>query len=197
MPVVAPALAGIVSNMFVLHPGVAEKILRPVIVYAFLVVCLRVFGKRQLAQLNPFDLVVLLSISNTVQNAIIGDDNSVTGGLLGAFSLFAVNYLVVRFVFKHRTLDQILEGSPTVLIENGRVCRDALAKELLSQPELEVVAHRQGFSSLEEVESCVLEPGGVFYIRRKAPPVDLQQAEIMTKLDQLGRQIAELKGRAG
>src|SRR5690242_1211796 len=75
-----------------------EKMLRPVIVYVFLVALLRVFGKRELAQLNPFDLVVLLSLSNTVQNAIIGDDNSVAGGLVGAVTLLGVNYLVVRFL---------------------------------------------------------------------------------------------------
>ncbi len=124
------------SDMFTPAIPVAEKILRPVVVYVFLVVLLRVFGKRELAQLNPFDLVVLLSLSNTVQNAIIGNDNSVTGGLIGAFSLLAVNYVVVRFLFRHRRLDQIMEGTPTVLIEHGRVQRRALAKELLTEPEL-------------------------------------------------------------
>ena len=92
--------------MFVLMLPLAEKILRPVVVYLALVVLLRIFGKRELAQLNPFDLVVLLSLSNTVQNAIIGNDNSVSGGLIGAFALLGVNYLVVRFLFKHRRLDQ-------------------------------------------------------------------------------------------
>src|SRR5579871_6200462 len=97
-----------------------EKIVRAAAVYVFLIVGLRLSGKRELAQLNPFDLVVLLSLSNTVQNAIIGDDNSLLGGLIGAFTLLAINYGVVRFLFKHRRLDQILEGSPTVLIENGK-----------------------------------------------------------------------------
>src|SRR5215471_11875122 len=92
----------ILHDMFALGLPVAEKIARPVIIYFALVVLLRIFGKRELAQLNPFDLVVLLSISNTVQNAIIGDDNSTTGGLIGAFSLFAMNYFVVRFLFRHR-----------------------------------------------------------------------------------------------
>src|SRR5437773_6169573 len=142
--------------MFILSLPIAEKIVRPIIVYVFLVAFLRVFGKRELAQLNPFDLVVLLSLSNTVQNAIIGDDNSVTGGLIGAFTLLAVNYLVVRFLFKHRRLDQMLEGSPTVLIEHGQVLGDALAKELLTPGELLNVAHRQGFESLNEIERCVL-----------------------------------------
>src|SRR3954470_14477526 len=84
-----------------LVPGapVLEKIIRPVIVYFALVIGLRVFGKRELAQINPFDLVVLLSLSNTVQNAIIGNDNSVSGGLIGALSLLTINYLVVRFLF--------------------------------------------------------------------------------------------------
>ena len=115
-------------EIFALGAPVAEKVLRPVIVYVFLVVLLRIFGKRELAQLNPFDLVVLLSLSNTVQNAIIGNDNSLTGGLIGAFTLLAVNYLVVRFLFRHRRLDQIFEGKPTVLMEHGHVVKKALAQ---------------------------------------------------------------------
>src|SRR5215212_11916999 len=98
------------QEMFRLTVPLAEKMLRPIVIYVFLVIALRIFGKRELAQLNPFDLVVLLSLSNTVQNAIIGDDNTVTGGLLGAFTLLLVNYLVVRFLFKHKRLDQIIEG---------------------------------------------------------------------------------------
>src|SRR5438552_10639930 len=152
------------DHMFTLMLPVAEKMLRPTIVYVFVVVMLRIFGKRELAQLNPFDLVVLLSVSNTVQNAIIGEDNSLIGGLIGAFTLFAVNYLVVRFLFKHRRLDEILEGQPTVLMEHGQVLGDALAKELLTPGELLNVAHRQGFESLNEIERCVLEPGGIFFI---------------------------------
>lgn len=181
-------------DMFRLAVPVAEKMLRPIIVYIFLVVLLRIFGKRELAQLNPFDLVVLLSLSNTVQNAIIGDDNSVTGGLIGAFTLLGVNYLVVRFLFKHRRLDQILEGTPTVLIENGRINVRGLGKELLTRPELLTVLHRQGFSRLEEVERCVLEPGGTFHIRGKEPALPLRHhGELMGRLDQLSAQIAELK----
>ena len=88
------------QNMFALPIPLAEKLLRPVIVYLVLVVLLRIFGKRELAQLNPFDLVVLLSLSNTVQNAIIGNDNSVSGGVIGAFSLLAVNWIVVRVLFR-------------------------------------------------------------------------------------------------
>src|SRR6266849_5830693 len=102
---------GIWKDMFVLGLPILEKILRPIIVYVFLIVGLRLSGKRELAQLNPFDLVVLLTLSNTVQNAIIGDDTSVTGGIISATSLLAVNYLVVRFLYDHRKLDQLVEGS--------------------------------------------------------------------------------------
>ena len=96
--------------MFALSLPVGEKILRPILVYIFLVLLLRIFGKRELAQLNPFDLVVLLTLSNTVQNAIIGDDNSVTGGMIGAATLLIVNYIVVRTLYGHKRLDRLVEG---------------------------------------------------------------------------------------
>ena len=177
-------------------PGLplAEKVLRPVVVYAALVLLLRVFGKRELAQLNPFDLVVLLSLSNTVQNAIIGEDNSVAGGLVGAVSLLGVNYFVVRFMFRHRRLDQLLEGEPTTLIENGKVCEAALARELLTVGELQTVAHRQGFARLEEVQCCVLEPGGSFFIEGHTPPADERRhRELLARIEDLGRQLEEMK----
>lgn len=181
-------------DMFWLSLPVTEKALRAVIVYLFLVVLLRIFGKRELAQLNPFDLVVLLSLANTVQNAIIGDDNSVTGGLIGAFTLLTANYLVVRFIFKHRRLDQFLEGEPTTLIERGHVRRDGLAKELMTESELLAVAHRQGFASLQDIERCVLEPGGAFFIQGKTPILEERHhAELLARLDQIDQQLAELR----
>ena len=125
------------KDMFVLGLPLAEKILRPIFVYAFLVISLRLSGKRELVQLNPFDLVVLLTLSNTVQNAIIGDDNSVSGGIIGATSLLAVNYLVVRFLYGHKRIDQLVEGEADVLIENGAVRLDRLKKELISPTQLE------------------------------------------------------------
>src|SRR5467141_1844700 len=106
-------------DMFVLSLPVAENVLRPIVVYAFLVVALRLAGKRELAQLNPFDLVVLLTLSNTVQNAIIGDDNSVTGGVIGASTLLLVNYLVVKYLHRHEKLERFVEGEPAVIIEHG------------------------------------------------------------------------------
>ncbi len=147
---------------------------------------LRVFGKRELAQLNPFDLVVLLSLSNTVQNAIIGNDNSLSGGLIGAFALLVTNYLVVRFLFRHRRLDQVFEGTPTTLIEHGNVRPENLARELLTYSELMTVLHRQGFDSLNDVEQCILEPGGTFDIRRKSPPADqIHHLELLQKLREI------------
>ena len=116
-------------DMFVLGVPVAEKVLRPIVVYTFLIVGLRLAGKRELAQLNPFDLVVLLTISNTVQNAIIGDDVSVSGGLISAATLLVVNHFVVAYLYSHESLDQLIEGSPDVLIENGRVLTDRLKRE--------------------------------------------------------------------
>jgi uncharacterized membrane protein YcaP (DUF421 family) len=184
---------GMWNATFALGAPVLEKVLRPVLVYFFLVVALRVFGKRELAQLNPFDLVVLLSLSNTVQNAIIGNDNSLTGGLIGALALLAMNYLVVRFLFRHRRLDQIFEGQPTTLIEHGHIIEPALAKELLTRIELTTVLHRQGFDSLEEVERCVLEPGGTFYIQRKMPATEtVEHNEVMRALHELNGKLDRL-----
>src|SRR5213082_1751195 len=112
--------------MFVLGVPVAEKVLRPIIVYVFLIVGLRVAGKRELAQLNPFDLVVLLTLSNTVQNAIIGDDNSITGAIIGAATLLLVNFMIVRFLYRHEKIDRLVEGEPCHLIENGKLLHNQL-----------------------------------------------------------------------
>lgn len=186
----------IFHNMFSLTVPVLEKIIRPVIVYVFLVTFLRVFGKRELAQLNPFDLVVLLSLSNTVQNAIIGDDNSVSGGVIGAFALLGVNYIVVRFLFKHRRLDQIFEGKPTTLVEGGKLQKQALAKELLTEIDLKTVAHKQGFSNINDIEKCVLEPGGSFFIKGKTPRTDdIRHNELMTEIKELRKLVKELRGQ--
>src|SRR5260370_13618269 len=157
------------KDMFVLGLPLAEKILRPIIVYALLVVSLRLAGKRELVQLNPFDLVVLLTLSNKVQNAIIGEDNSVLGGIIGATSLLATNYLVVRFLYDHRKLDQLVEGRADVLVEGGKVRTQNLKKELITVAQLEAAARKQGFDSLSAVDQCVLEPGRTLSFLRKTP----------------------------
>jgi uncharacterized membrane protein YcaP (DUF421 family) len=186
---------GIWKDMFVVTLPILEKILRPVIVYFFLVVMLRLSGKRELVQLNPFDLVVLLTLSNTVQNAIIGDDNSVSGGLLGATSLLAVNYLTVRFLYKHKNLDQLVEGKADVLIENGKLRPENLKKELITTAQLEAAARKQGFGSLSEVDQCILEPGGTLSFIGKKPDADvLRHKELLDHIDRLKDELALLRG---
>lgn len=183
------------KDMFVLGVPLLEKILRPVVIYAFLVISLRLSGKRELVQLNPFDLVVLLTLSNTVQNAIIGDDNTVLGGIIGATSLLATNYLVVRFLYDHRKLDQIVEGRADVLIEYGKVHTQHLKKELITMPQLLAAAHKQGFASLSEVEQCVLEPGGTLtFIGKKPAAEDVRHQELLGKMESLAHEIALLRG---
>ena len=181
-------------DMFVLNIPILEKILRPIIVYGFLIVGLRLSGKRELAQLNPFDLVVLLTLSNTVQNAIIGEDNTVSGGLIGAATLLLVNYLVIRFLFTHKRVDRFVEGDPDVLIERGRILENRLKKELLTRQELETAAHRQGFASLQDIDRAVLEPGGgIFFSGKKPAPDKAQQSELIQRLDAIALQLNELR----
>jgi uncharacterized membrane protein YcaP (DUF421 family) len=183
------------KDMFVLALPIAEKILRPICVYAFLVVGLRLSGKRELVQLNPFDLVVLLTLSNTVQNAIIGDDNSVTGGIIGATSLLIVNYLVVRFLYKHRSLDQLVEGKADILIEGGKVYTQRLKKELITMAQLEAAARKQGFESLSEVDQCVLEPGGtISFIGKKPGSDETRHQVLMQRIDALMAEVVKLRG---
>jgi uncharacterized membrane protein YcaP (DUF421 family) len=182
------------AHMFVLALPVAEKILRPIVVYFFLVIGLRLAGKRELAQLNPFDLVVLLTLSNTVQNAIIGDDNSVTGGIVGAATLLLVNYLVVRFLFRHEKLDRLVEGEPTVLIESGRILENKLAEEVLSLQELEAAAHKQGFGDLREVDHATLDPSGtICFAAKQPPPEEMRHRELLERLEQLTRELTTLR----
>ncbi len=183
------------KDMFVMGLPLLEKILRPIIVYAFLIVGLRLSGKRELVQLNPFDLVVLLTLSNTVQNAIIGDDNSVSGGIIGATSLLVINYLVVRFLYDHRKLDQLVEGRADVLIENGSVQTQHLKKELITMEQLSAAARKQGFESLGEVQQCVLEPGGTLtFIGKKPDTEDVRHQEVLKHLGSLREELAQLRG---
>ena len=183
----------ILQDMFGLSLPLAEKVLRPIVVYAFLVIMFRLAGKREAAQLNPFDLVVFLTISNTVQNAIIGEDNSITGGLIGAATLFLVNAVVVRFLYRHQTLDRLVEGTATVLIDHGHVVQASLERELITRAELEAAAHKQGFASLSDVRRALLEPGGaISFIGREPAPDDARHRELLSRLDALQRQVAAL-----
>jgi uncharacterized membrane protein YcaP (DUF421 family) len=190
--------ATLLNDILRLEVPILEKIVRPVLVYLFLVGGLRLAGKRELAQLNPFDLVVLLTLSNTVQNAIIGPDNSVTGGLIGASTLLLVNYFVVRFFYRHERLERLVVGDPDVLIEGGEIKSDRLKKELISLSELEAAARKQGFDSLDEVERAVLEPGGTFsFNAKKRTPEMLRHEELLARLDAIARELQSLRLQKG
>jgi uncharacterized membrane protein YcaP (DUF421 family) len=190
------------SNMFVLGLPVVEKILRPIIVYLFLIIGLRLAGKRELAQISTIDLVVLMMLANTVQNAIIGNDTSLSGGLIGAAALLAVNALVVRYLYRHRRLEEAIEGTADMLIIAGRLNMPALERELITIPELEAAARRQGIASLDEVETARLEPGGaITFIIRPPGLEEKRQRELVRRLDQLSREVTllrkELAGKNG
>ncbi len=182
------------SSMFHMQAPLAEKILRPVIMYVVLIAFLRIFGKRELAQLNPFDLVVLLSLANTVQNAIIGNDNSVTGGVVGAFALLAINWLLMRLLYRFPRVNAAMEGKPTVLIRDGKIDEAALKTEALRRPELMTVLHKDGVESLGEVQRCTLEPNGTFYIERSSPaPEELDRRRMMEAVEALRSEVAQLR----
>ena len=184
----------ILDHMFQIPLPLAEKIVRPIIVYLVLVVLLRVFGKRELAQLNPFDLVVLLSLSNTVQNAIIGDDNSVSGGVVGAISLLAINWIVVKLLFRSRRLTRALEGRATVLVRNGQPDLRAMQRESLTREELLSVIHRQGLEGFHAVHRCELEPNGTFYVEPYDPgAAEKRHMELVEQLEAIKRQVAALR----
>jgi uncharacterized membrane protein YcaP (DUF421 family) len=187
----------ILNNMFHLPLPILEKLLRPVVVYLTLVILLRIFGKRELAQLNPFDLVVLLSLSNTVQNAIIGDDNSVTGGIIGAIGLLGINWIVARFLFDSPRLTRVLQGRATVLVRDGKVDEKAMQRESLTHEELIEVIHKQGFTTIHQVGLCQLEPSGTFYVEAMEPStVERHYAELLARLDTLTKEVAALRSQS-
>lgn len=147
---------------------IAEKVLRTVAVYGGVAILLRLGGKRDLAQLNSFDLVVMLLLSNVVQNAVIGTDNSLTGGLLGAGVLVALNSVVVRAAGRNAKATAIFEGTPTVLVRAGRYDDAALRREGLRKADVDVAIRRQGAHDVGEVEEAVLEPGGSITVTMRA-----------------------------
>lgn len=181
-------------------PGISilEKIIRAVIIYFFVIVGLRIFGKRELAQLNPFDIVVLFLLSNTVQNSLIGNDNSLTGGLIGAAALFIIDYIIVRFIYSNKKAENILEGSSNILVENGVIKTENLKKELITIAELEMSAHKQGFGSLEEIERSEIDPdGAVTFIPKKPTPNEEHYQELLSRIDILTQEVIALKSQIG
>jgi uncharacterized membrane protein YcaP (DUF421 family) len=137
-----------------------ELILRALIVYLFLLVLLRLTGKRQVGQLSPFDLVLLLVLSNSVQNAMNGGDNSVLAGIILATTLVALNGLVGLLTFKNKKLERLIEGRPEVLIHNGKLYEDVLHRERLTMHEMNAALREAGCSCPDEVQYAVLETNG-------------------------------------
>jgi uncharacterized membrane protein YcaP (DUF421 family) len=183
-----PVLASISDDLFTIGVPLLEKVLRTVAVYAGILVLLRIAGRRDLAQLNSFDLVVLLLLSNVVQNAIIGADNSLWGGIVGAVTLLAVNAVVVRLAQHSDATVALLEGTPERLVEEGRADPRALARLGLRLADLRVALARQGAPSIEQVEDATLEPGGsiVVQLRQEATPATRADVDrLEAKLDRL------------
>ena len=162
------------AGLLVPEVPVAEKIVRSVVVYLFLLAAFRFTGKRQVGQLTPFDLVVLLIISNVVQNAVIGPDNSLGGGLLGAVVILILNGLLVEVTYRSKRLRRLLEAAPTILVHNGRLLEKNLARERISLDDLHAAMRRAGVIDVEHVHVAMLEEnGGISVIPRASQPPGL------------------------
>jgi uncharacterized membrane protein YcaP (DUF421 family) len=179
---------GMWNDMLTFGIGAPEKIVRTVAVYLALALLLRLAGKRDLAQLNSFDLVVMLLLSNVVQNAVIGPDNSLSGGLLGAVVLVTFNAAVVRLAVRSDRLHRLLDGTATVLAQRGRWNPRALAREGLRQEDVDAALRRQNANTVADTELVSLEPGGAVLTtllpgRESATRDDVERLE--AKLDAL------------
>lgn len=168
----------IAHDLWTIQIPVLEKVLRTVLVYGGLAVLLRVGGKRGLAQLNSFDLVVMMLLSNVVQNAIIGNDNSLAGGLLGAAMLIAVNSLTVRAVNRHPALIRIFEGDETVLVQDGHPLQRAIRRLGLRISDVAAALRHQGAGTVEEVQTATLAPGGSVVVTLKPEAQDVTVAHL-------------------
>lgn len=180
-------------NLFHLDISLTEKVVRTVLVYVALAVMLRLAGKRDLAQLNSFDLVVMLLLSNVVQNAVIGTDDSLIGGLVGAVVLVVVNAVVVRGSAASPPMARLFEGHETVLVKDGRYDDRALRREGLRRADLDAAIKRQGANDVTEVERAGLGTGGAVVITLKpesAAATKADVAAIASALERLERRLA-------
>jgi uncharacterized membrane protein YcaP (DUF421 family) len=154
--------------MFNLAIPWSEFIVRGVVVYVFLIVLLRVTGKRQVGQLAPFDLVLLLVLSNAVQNSMNGGDNSLVGGLISATTLVALNYVVGALTYRSKTLEALIEGRPQLLIHNGRLFEEVMRNAKLTHHELNAALRRGGCACVDDVHTAILENNGSISVTAKA-----------------------------
>jgi uncharacterized membrane protein YcaP (DUF421 family) len=186
----------VTNDLLTVGIPLTEKLVRTLLVYLFLLVGLRLAGKRELGQLNPFDFVVLLLLANTVQNAIIGNDNSLLGGLVGAAALLVVNWFVVRYLYTHPAFARLVEGDPDLLIRNGKMLPTRMKKELITPEELEAAARRQGIAGLHKVDSCRLEIGGALtFVPKEPTDEEKRHGEIVKHLESLKESHADLVDR--
>src|SRR5450432_589865 len=137
-----------------------EFILRGIVVYIFLIILLRLTGKRQIGQMSPFDLVLLLVLSNAVQNSMNGGDNSVLGGLISASTLIALNFGMGYLTYRNKRLEVLIEGQPEVLIHNGKLFEKVMARAQLTHHELNAALRQAGCLSVAEVHCAILENNG-------------------------------------
>ena len=187
-------LSQLSTDLLVPGVSIAEKVARSVIVYGFLIVLLRIAGKRTLGQLTSFDLVVLLLLSNTVLNAIIGNDNSLTGGLIGAVVLIAANYLVVRALYYHKKADRAIEGSTSILVHHGKFMDANMKRQLITRGELESCARKQGISRISDVRVARLETGGAVTFELESPTEhEKHLAELITRLERIETMLERLE----
>jgi uncharacterized membrane protein YcaP (DUF421 family) len=158
-------------HMLLLEVQRLEKIVRPLVVYFFLLIAFRLVGKRELGQMTPFDLIILLTISNVLQNAMIGPDNSLTGGLIGGLTLFCANGLIGRLTLRFPGLERLFEGKPTVLIEEGRTLMRNLRREVMTSGELERATRKHDLDpecDLPLIKRALLEQDGTVTIIHKS-----------------------------
>ena len=144
-----------------------EFILRGIVVYGFLLVLLRVTGKRQVGQLSPFDLVLLLVLSNAVQNSMNGGDNSLLGGMISAATLVAINFVMALVTAGNKKIEALVEGRPQILIHNGQLFEDVLVSAQLSHHEVQAALRQAGCTTVNEVRLAVLEINGAISVVRR------------------------------
>lgn len=179
-------MSPIATDLWIPGIPIIEKVARSIIVYFFLIVILRLAGKRTLGQLTAFDLVVLLLLSNTVQNAIIGNDNSLSGGLIGAAVLVAVNYIIVRSVYKNKKAERALEGGITILLRHGKYVEENMKRQLITHAELEAAARRQGIQRISDIRVARLELGGAVTFELNSPTEqDRHIADVIARLERI------------
>ena len=190
-------MTGIWNDMLVAGVPVAEKVIRTIAVYGFLIGGLRVFGKRELGQLNPLDFIVLLLLSNTVQNAIIGNDNSLVGGLTGALVLMVVNSMLVRWTYSHPRIRRLVEGRAEDLVKDGHVLVKALAHNQITREELTAAARKQGIEHLGDVACARLEvSGAVSFLVKEPTEIQRFHADLVARMEAIEKHIASAAPRS-